>query len=68
MINVNEIAQALLTEIEKMAEQAKADVNYCKGAAEGVRRLVDDIAKAMQPKPEAAVDTPVDGNSAGKEP
>lgn len=56
MININEIAKKVLGEIESLDAKANADIHYCRGAKDGVNRMVQDIQAALAPKPEAAAD------------
>lgn len=56
-MTLQEALDKILAEINVLRKQADADVNYCKGASDSLKRLVDELNKANEdgteePKPE----------------
>lgn len=49
-MELRKIAKKVLDEVESLSTKAQADIHYCRGCADGVNRMVEDIEAALAPK------------------
>lgn len=63
-VDVKKIAQKMLKKVEALSLQAEADVNYCKGAKDGIIGLYEEIRKAAAG--ETQKETPPQDNPQGE--